>query len=41
MLTLSQVLIDRMYDIEVADPSYYTKYARYIAQEVRINIERG
>lgn len=27
------MFIDRAYDIDVADPTYYTKYARYLNQE--------
>lgn len=29
-----QILVDRMYDIDVADPTYYRKYERYLRQKV-------
>ncbi|CAM9426180.1 unnamed protein product, partial [Ectocarpus fasciculatus] len=29
----NKVFIDRAYDIDVADPTYFTKYARYLNQE--------
>lgn len=31
---IPQVFIDRAYDIDVADPTYYTKYSRYLNQKV-------
>lgn len=31
----AQIFIDRPHDIEVADPTFYTKITRYLRQEVR------
>lgn len=30
-----QVFIDRVYDIDVADPTFYEEYTRYLKKEVR------
>lgn len=32
-ICLHKVFIDRAYDIDVADPTYFTKYARYLNQK--------
>lgn len=37
----TQVLIDRMYEVDVAHPSYYTSYAIYLRQEVMIDIQQA